>query len=368
MPTILDRLYVSGSGGNEDRESSTGTVSSQEEPRPDELPASEHDVPRSTPMDDRPTSGTECPSKLRALRLAKNRRRLREQATRAFCDGDGNNKVVGTQAVLNRQNDEPNSTSKSGRCMGSLRKRKPKRHRKFKKTTEPDVGDTEASIAVKLQQIHLPEIGSGTGRYSRRDIRYRKSTEKRRRNKFGDSSTMQREITLDEVQKFFLHRNKTPETGTPAQYRLPRGVVHLEEITATHRKLTPTSAQANSPFTNLTSYGVKLLQPNTMDGFELRATAVSDGPSTRQLPSYVQNKLQKQPQKDGDARDIDDSKAHRDYPKEKKLIDIVAEVNRTSNEYDDVIRIPPLTATRRELTSYAIAPSPVPILKKKVIV
>ena len=344
------------------------TVSSHEEPQQEEASAGWQDVARLNAQNCPSTSTAECPSNLRALRLAKNRRRLREQATRAFRVGDRNNAVVGTQAVLNKQKDEGDFVSRSGRGTHGLRKHNTKRHRKVKKSAEPNTEDAETNVTVKLQQFHLPEIGSGAGRYGRRDVRHRKSSnDARRHGRFGASGGIQREITLDDVQKFFLHRNATSLTDTSARRRVPRGVVRLEEI-ADNQKHNPAHAHESSPFTNLSSYGVKLLRPDTMDGVELRATAVCDSALVRQHPagdaSSGHNKQRKQEPKSDNAHAKDGGKAHGGYPTDSEMLHIGTRV-KPSNEFNDVIRIPPLG---REITSYAITPSSSSSLKKKVVV
>ena len=342
MQTALDRQYISGSRNSDDTGSTTDNASSHELPLPNGRQTKEDHTSRKGPPENA-LSTPECPSNLRAFGLARNRRRLREQATRAFRNGDGNNKVVGTQVVLNRQKDEANSASKSGRCFRSFRKRKAKRHRSVHKISELEVEDAETNITVKLQQFHLPEIGSGTERQCRREVRFKRSSETKRHRKFGVSGAVEREITLDEVQRFILRRNNCSTADTPPSHQLPRRVVRLEGLTTKprlHRKQDPAHAQATSPFMNLSSFGLKLLRPKRLDGFELRVTAVRDS-STCQLPasnasaSRGQTKLRKESGNNTHFKDVGNTQ--NDYPTENDLLDVVARANRPSNEYDAAV-------------------------------
>ena len=337
IQTALDQLYISGSRNSEDTGSTTDNASCHEVPPPYGHQTKEQYASRKAPPGDA-LSTPEFPSNLRAHRLVRNRRRLREQATRAFRNGDGYNQVVGTQAVLNRQKDEAHSAPKSGRCMCSFRKRKAKLHRRVLKTSELEVEDAETNIIVKLQQFHLPEIGSGTERQCRRDFRFRRSSETKRQRKFGVSGTVEREITLDEVQRFILRRNNCSTTETPPRHQLPRGVVRLEKLATAprfHRKQDLARAQASSPFMNLSSFGIKLLRPNALDGFELRATAINDR-STCQLPPSNSSSSGGQTKLRHDSC-TDVGNMHTDHPTENKLLDVVAHAKRPSNEYDAAV-------------------------------
>ena len=331
MQTALDRLYISGSRNSEDTGSTTDNASSHEVPPPNGHPTKEQYTSRKAPLE-HALSTPEFPSNLRSHRLVRNRRRMRE---RAFRNGDGNNKVVGTQAVLNRQKDEAHSAPKSGRCMCSFRKRRAKLHRRVRKTSELEVEDADTNIIVKLQQFHLPEIGSGTERQCRRDVRFRRSSETKRHMKCGVPGAVEREITLDEVQRFILRRNNCSTAETPPRHQLPRGVVRLEELATTsriHRKHDPARAQASSPFMNLSSFGIKLLRPNALDGFELRATAISNSSTSRQPPSNNASYSDGQTKLRHDSC-TDVGNTQTDYPTENKL----ARANRPANEYDAAV-------------------------------